>query len=161
MKVRAPPGNVRALPRIGIPVESRLRGPDEPCPRLNMRARLLPLLLVMLPDLLMTAAVAAEPAGMPDAQDRAAYIQARKRVDVQYTVAQSECKRFTGEARDYCREQAKGEYSAAMLEVQKRYPGGARDAATQAAYDSEIQACRTQGGEARKHCVLDVEMRYR
>ena len=127
-----------------------------------MRARLLPLLLVMLPDLLMTA-VAAEPAATPDAQDKAAYAQARKRVDVQYMVAQSDCKRFTGEAHDYCVEQAKVEYSAAMLEVQKRYPGasGVRDAVTQAAYDSEIQACRGQGGEARKQCVLDVEMRYR
>lgn len=127
-----------------------------------MRARLLPLLLVMLPDLLMTA-VAAEPAATPDAQDKAAYAQARKRVDVQYMVAQSDCKRFTGEAHDYCLEQAKVEYNTAMVEVQKRYTGGAgvRDEATQAAYEADLQACRSQNSDGRKHCVLDVEMRYR
>ena len=127
-----------------------------------MRTRLLPLLLVMLPDLLMTA-VAAEPAGTPDAPDKAAYAQARKRTDVQYMMAQSDCKRFTGEARDYCLTQAKTEYNAAMVEVQKRYTGGAgvRDEATQAAYEADLQACRNQNSDGRKHCVLDVEMRYR
>lgn len=129
-----------------------------------MRFRLLSLQWMLFPALL-APALAADPVAerTPDAQDRAAYAQARKRVDVQYMMAQSDCKRFTGEARDYCQEQAKTEYSAAMLDVQKHYNGGAgvRDEATQAAYDADLKACRSIGGEARRHCVLDVEMRYR
>jgi hypothetical protein len=88
------------------------------------------------------------------------------RIEEQYDLSQTRCRRLQGPARELCNEQARGDRDIQVAELQMRMQPTAdndqkvRLAKAEAAYAKSLVQCKEFDGQARRVCRQDAKMTY-
>ena len=91
------------------------------------------------------------------------YQAAKTQIGAEYKVDQSACDKLADNAKDVCREQAKGKNKVAKAELEFNYSGTARDAnklamtKADAAYAVAKEMCDDKAGNAKDVCVQEAK----
>jgi hypothetical protein len=111
------------------------------------------------------AILAAGAAGaVPMSKDE--YRAVRSRIEAEYKEAIAACDRYSGNARDVCRAEAKGKERIARAELEYNLSGTPKDksrvamARADAAYDVARERCDDRTGPDRDVCVQEAKSRH-
>ena len=94
------------------------------------------------------------------------YRAVRTRIDAEYRAATAACDRYTDNARDVCRVEAKGKERIARAELEYNLSGTPKDksrlamARADAAYDVARERCDNRTGSDRSVCIQDAKTRH-
>jgi hypothetical protein len=112
---------------------------------------------------LFAAAVLALPMANAATLAKGDYRAGKTRIDAQYTADKARCAGLAGNARDICREQAKGKQRVARAELEYAYTGKPRDenkvfeARAEANYAVAKERCDDLAGNPKDVCVKEAK----
>jgi hypothetical protein len=112
---------------------------------------------------LLAAAVLAWPVANADTMAKADYRASKTRIDAQYKADKARCASVAGNARDICREQAKGKQRVARAELEYAYTGKPRDrdkvlqARADSGYAVARERCDDLAGNPKDVCVKEAK----
>jgi hypothetical protein len=94
------------------------------------------------------------------------YRAVRDRIDAEYKAAVASCDRYTDNARDVCRVEARGKERIARAELEYNLSGTPKDksrlamARADAAYDVARERCDNRTGSDRAVCIQDAKTKH-
>lgn len=112
---------------------------------------------------LLAAAVLALPLAHADTIAKADYRAGKTRIDAQYKADKARCASVAGNARDICREQAKGKQRVGRAELEYAYTGKPRDrdkllrARAESTYAVAKERCDDLAGNPKDVCVKEAK----
>ena len=99
--------------------------------------------------------------------DKIDYKAAKDRVSAEYKADKAACDKFSGNQKDICVEQAKGQGKAALAETEYNYTGKPADAdkvavdeRRDADYRLAAEKCDSLAGDAKSACISAAKARY-
>ncbi len=102
-------------------------------------------------------------ASFADTLSASQYQTSKDRIAADYKAAQAACERLAGNANEICEEQAKGNRSVGVAELEYRVSGSEADRAevattkSQAAHSVAVQKCADQAGNPKDVCVKEAD----